>query len=46
MPKLEEALEKKKIMRTINYKDHLNKIFEGKLNIYRRKLLKETKKEE
>jgi hypothetical protein len=31
------------LMRTINYKDHLNKVLEWRLKRYKRKLIKENK---
>jgi hypothetical protein len=40
LPLLEEAIEKNKVLRTINYKDHINRVLESRLNIYLRKLIK------
>jgi hypothetical protein len=39
-PHLEEAIEKNRVLRIINYKDHINKVLGKRLNIYWRKLLK------
>jgi chromatin segregation and condensation protein Rec8/ScpA/Scc1 (kleisin family) len=43
MSKLKDAIEKNQLMRAIDDKDHLNKVVEGKLNIYTRKLIQENK---
>jgi hypothetical protein len=44
LPHLEEAIEKNRILRIINYKNHINKVLERRLDIYWRRTIKENKK--
>jgi hypothetical protein len=43
LPLLEEALERNRILRIMDYKDHINKVTETRLNIDWRKLIKENR---
>jgi hypothetical protein len=45
MPLLDEAIEKNKVLRTINYKDHINKILEKRLNNDWKRQIKENKED-
>jgi hypothetical protein len=44
MPHLEEAMEKNKILRIINYKNHINKVSGKRMDMFWRKSIKESKK--
>jgi hypothetical protein len=43
LPHLDEAIEKNRILRIVNYKNHINKILEKRLDIYWRRMVKENK---
>jgi hypothetical protein len=43
LPLLEEAIEKSRILRLVNYKDHISKLLESRMNIHWRKLIKENR---
>jgi hypothetical protein len=43
IPLLEETIEKNKVLRTINYKDRINKVLETRMNVHWRKLLKSNR---
>jgi hypothetical protein len=39
----EEAIEKNKVMRAVNYKDHISKVLETSMETHRRKFIKNNK---
>jgi hypothetical protein len=39
LPLLGEAIEKNKIMRNINYKDHISKVLETRMNMHWKRLI-------
>jgi hypothetical protein len=43
LPLLEETIEKNRIMRTVNYKDHIRKVLETRMSDYWRKLIKNNR---
>jgi hypothetical protein len=45
LPLLEEAKEKNRILRIADYNNHINKILEGRLNNYWKKIIKESKED-
>jgi hypothetical protein len=45
MPKLEDTDEKSQLMIKTNYKDHFNQILELKLRNYKRRIIKENKRD-